>query len=178
MDTGIMSHRYAKAIYQFAAECKEEDQLRKELKFMTEQFLACPSLNKMMSDPTVSPAVKIDLLTTAAGKEISDACSKAIHLIVKNKRAQHMLFIAASYDKVYRKAKNMVIMKLITSEPANSEEKNKLVGLVRKNNNQVEFMTATNPDLIGGFILELEDLRLDASVKNLLSQLRQEFIHS
>jgi len=178
MNTGIISHRYAKAFYQFAAERKEEDRLREELKILSEQFLALPLLQKTLDDPTVLPAVKIELLTTAAGKDISDTCSKVLHLIVKNKRAHYLRSVALMYDEVYRKAKDMVIMKLVTTEPASDDVKNKLVALIRRNNDQVEFMTETNTDLIGGFILEIEDLRLDASVKNLLNQLRLELIHS
>jgi len=178
MDAGIISHRYAKAFYQFAAEHKEEDRLRQELKVLSEQFIALPALQKTLDDPTVSPAVKIELLTTAAGKDISATCSKVLHLIVKNKRTHFIQSVALMYDKVYRKAKDMIIMKLVTTDPASDDVKSKLVDLVGKNSDQVEFMTETDTDLIGGFILEIDDLRLDASVKNLLNQLRMELIHS
>ncbi|MDR0796570.1 MAG: F0F1 ATP synthase subunit delta [Tannerella sp.] len=177
MDAGIISHRYAKAIYQFAAERKEESLLREELKFLSEQFLSCPSLQKALDDPTIPMTVKIDLLTTAAGREISETCKKVLHLIVKNKRVHYLQSVALRYDKVYRKAKDLVIMKLVTTEPASSEMKNKLVDLVKKKNEQVEFNAKTDADIIGGFILEIDDLRLDACVKNLLNQLRLELIH-
>jgi len=178
MDTGIIAHRYAKAFYQFASTRNEEDLLRKELKSLSEQFLAVPELQKTLSNPTVSPAVKIELLTTAAGKDISDTCRRALHLIVKNKRTHYIQSVTLMYDKVYRKAKGMVIMKLVTTEPASNDMKNKLMALVKKNNDQVEFITEIKTDLIGGFMLEIDDLRLDASVKNLLNQLRLELIHS
>ena len=179
MDIGIISHRYAKAIYQFAAERKEEDRLREELKVLTEQFLALPLLQKTLNDPTIAADVKIKLLTTAAaGQDISETCRKAFHLIVKNKRVNYLQSIVLMYDTVYRQAKGMVIMKLATTEPASDDVKNKLVDLIKKNHDLVEFVTETNTDLIGGFVLEIEDLRLDASVKNLLHQLRQELIHS
>jgi F-type H+-transporting ATPase subunit delta len=177
MDAGIISHRYAKAFYLFAAERKEEGLLREELKFLSGQFLACPSLQKALDDPTIPSSLKIDLLTTAAGKEISDTCQKVLHLIVKNKRAHYIQSIVLGYDKVYRKAKDMVIMKLVTTEPASIEMKNKLVDLVKKKNEQVEFSANTDADIIGGFILEIDDIRLDACVKNLLNQLRLELTH-
>ena len=177
MDAGIISHRYAKAIYQLALVYKEEDQLREELKILSEHFRALPLLKTTLADPTISPAVKIDLLTTAVGKETSNTYKQAIRLIVKNKRSHYVQSIALMYDTVYRKAKNMVVMKLVTTEPASNEVKNKLVDLVKKNIDKVEFITETNADIIGGFILEIEDLRLDASVKNLLNQLRLALIH-
>ena len=177
MNVGIISNRYAKAIYQFALELKEENRLRKEFLILSEQFLTVPMLNKVLDDPTVSPAVKIDVLTTAAGKKISDTYLQVISMIVKNGRAHYMQSIALMYDKVYRKAKNKVILKLITTEAANEDMKNKLVRLVYKTDEQVDFITKTDDDIIGGFIIEIDDLRLDASIKNQLNQLRLELIH-
>jgi len=177
MDTGIISNRYAKAIFQYATECAEENRLREELKILSEQFLAVPALKRVLSDPTVSSAVKADVLTTAAGKNISNTCRQVIRLVVKNGRTHYMQSIALMYDKVYRKAKNRVILKLITTEPASDEMKNKLVDLVKNNDVQVDFEAKTDKDIIGGFILEIEDLRLDAGIRNQLNQLRLKLIH-
>ena len=176
MDRGIISNRYAKAIFQYAMERKEENRLRGELEIMSEQFFAVPMLTKVLDDPTVSPAVKIDVLTNAAGKNVSDTCKQVIRLIVKNGRARYMQSIALMYDKVFRKAKNRVIMKLTTTEPASNNIENKLVDLVKYNKEQVDFAAKTDEDIIGGFILEIEDLRLDASIRNQLNQLRLELI--
>ena len=177
MNTGIISTRYAKAIFQYASERNDEDILREELKVLSEQFIAVPDLKKVLDDPTVSLTVKIDVLTTAAGKKISDTCKQVIRLIVKNGRTHYMQPIALLYDKVYRKAKNRMVLKLITTEPASNEMKNKLVDLVKKNDEQVDFVAQTDNEIIGGFILEIEDVRLDASVRNQLNRLRLELIH-
>jgi len=177
MDAGIISNRYAKAIFQYALERKEENRLREELKILSEQFLWVPTLNKVLDDPTVLSSVKIDVLTTAAGKEISNTCKQVIWMIVKNGRARYMQSIALMYDKVYRKAKNRMILKLITTEPVSDEMKKKLVDLIKKDSTQVDFDAKTDSDIIGGFILEVEDLRLDASIRNQLNQLRLELIH-
>ena len=177
MNSGIISNRYAKAIFQFALERKEENRLREELRILSEQFFTVPMLNKILDDPTVSPAIKIDVLTTAAGKKISDTYLQVISMIVKNGRTHYMQPIALMYDKVYRKAKDKVVMKLVTTEPASDETKKKLVKLVNKNDEQVDFVAKTDDDIIGGFILEIEDLRLDASIRNQLNQLRLELIH-
>jgi len=98
-------------------------------------------------------------------------------LIVNNGRAHYTSSIALMYDKVYKKAKDSVTLKLITTEPPSDEMKNKLVDLVKKNKEQVDFVAQTDEDIIGGFILEIEDIRLDASIRNQLNQLRLELIH-
>jgi F-type H+-transporting ATPase subunit delta len=68
-------------------------------------------------------------------------------------------------------------MKLVTTEPASNEMRNKLVDLVKYKNEQVDFVAETDKDMIGGFILEIDDLRLDASIRNQLNQLRLELIN-
>jgi F-type H+-transporting ATPase subunit delta len=81
------------------------------------------------------------------------------------------------YDKVYRKAKNIVVMHLTTTEPASAETKNALVDLVIKDKKEtVNFVAKTDSGIIGGFILSIEDSRLDASIKNQLNQLRLKLI--
>jgi len=177
MNAGIISNRYAKAIFQYALERKEESRLREELKILSEQFVAVPLMRSVLDDPTVTQTEKISVLTTAAGKKISDTYLQVIRLIVKNGRTRYMQSIALMYDKVYRKAKNRVILKLHTTEPASDDVKKKLVKLINKNDEQVDFVAKTDDDIIGGFILEIEDLRLDASVRNQLNQLRLELIH-
>ena len=39
---------------------------------------------------------------------------------------------------------------------------------------QVDFKTEVNPDLIGGFIVQVEDKRLDASIASQLKQIQKE----
>ena len=177
MDSGIISNRYAKAIFQYASALGEEDRLREELRILSEQFLAVPLLSKVLDDPTVSPDTKIDVLTTAVGKEISNTYRQVIRTIVKNGREHYMRSIALMFDKVYRKEKNRVILKLITTEPASNEMKTKLVDLVKRDEKQVDFVAKTDDDIIGGFILEIEDRRLDASIRNQLNQLRLDLIN-
>ena len=42
-----------------------------------------------------------------------------------------------------------------------------------KTNGTVEFETEVNPDIIGGFILEYDTFRMDASVKSKLNSILQ-----
>ena len=177
MNAGIISNRYAKAIFQYALERNEESKLREEFRILSEQFTAVPLLKNVLDDPTVSTAVKIDVLATAAGKKISDTYLQVVSMIVKNGRAHYMQSIALMYDKVYRKKKDRIILKLITTEPASDEIKKNLVKLINKNEEQVDFAAKTDEGIIGGFVLEIEDLRLDASMKNQLNQLRLELIN-
>jgi F-type H+-transporting ATPase subunit delta len=178
MDTGVIANRYAKAIFQYAADHGDETRLHEEMKSLSEQFTAVPLLKKILDDPTVSATEKTNALITAAGgKKVSNTCKHVIGMVVKNRRGHYMQNIALMYDKVYRREKNIVVIQLTTTEPASQETKKALIDLVIKDKKEkVNFAAKTDPDIIGGFVLAIEDSRLDASVKNQLNQLRLELI--
>jgi F-type H+-transporting ATPase subunit delta len=175
MDTGIIAKRYAKAIFQYAAEHGEETILREEMQILAQQFTLVPTLNRVLENPTVSAAEKIHVLLTAAGQTVSDTCRRTLELVVGNGRGCYMQSIALMYDKIYRKEKNIVVIRLTTTEPVSSETKETLINLIVKNETAtVDFVAKTDAGIVGGFVLVVEDARLDASVKNQLNRLRLE----
>jgi F-type H+-transporting ATPase subunit delta len=169
MDTGVISTRYARAIYEYAAEKGNETAVYKEMQLLAKNFMAFPTLRVVMNDPTIAPEQKINVLVTACGMQVNETLKQILRLVIENKRANYMENIARMYDEVYRKAKGIVIVQLTTVEPASEKTKQALIPVIaRATGGKVEFHTETNPDIIGGFILQIEDKRLDASVKTQL----------
>ena len=77
-----------------------------------------------------------------------------------------MQFIANSYITLYRKQKNIIRGKLTTAARVSAQTEQKMRQMVEsKTNGTVEFET----DIIGGFILEYDTYRMDASVKSKLN---------
>jgi F-type H+-transporting ATPase subunit delta len=86
--------------------------------------------------------------------------------------------MANSYITLYRQQKNVISGRLITATTVNSETEKKMRRMVESRTmGNVEFVSEVNPDIIGGFILEYDTYRLDASVKSklqsILSQLKK-----
>ena len=78
--------------------------------------------------------------------------------------------MANSYITLYRKQKNVIRGKLITAAAVSGETEQKMRQMVESNTNgTVEFETEIEPDIIGGFILEYDTYRMDASVKSKLN---------
>jgi F-type H+-transporting ATPase subunit delta len=83
-----------------------------------------------------------------------------------------MQFIANSYVTLYRQQKNVIRGRLITAAAVSAATEQKMRQMVEsKTNGTVEFETEVNPDIIGGFILEYDSYRMDASVKTKLNSI-------
>ncbi|MCL1937062.1 MAG: F0F1 ATP synthase subunit delta [Candidatus Azobacteroides sp.] len=169
MNTGIISTRYARAIYAYAAEKGNETIFYEKMQVLEQNFVTHPALRRVMNDPTLSQKQKANVLTIAAGIQVHEMLEQVIQMVVENGRAGYMENIALMYNEIYRKAKGMVIVHLTTAEPVDEKVKEALIPLVStKADVQVSFHAHTDADIIGGFILEIEDKRLDASVKEQL----------
>jgi len=175
MDAGKISTRYAKAIFGYASEKGEAKQLREEFLSLAVQFAALPTLKKVLEDPTVPAEKKISALLAAVGKKASDSYTKTIDLVIGNGRGHYMQQIALMYDNVYRKENNIKVASLTTIEPASESIKTALSKLVSDNPKEtVDFRAKTDKNIIGGFVLEIDDRRLDASVRNQLNVIKLE----
>jgi len=170
MDAGVIAHRYARAMYEFAAEKGKETELYHKMQTLVKNFSNYPAMRIVMSDPTVKTIKKIELLTAAGEMQDDEILLQSIRLVVNNGRSAYMENIARMYETVYRKAKAQIIVHLTTVEPASQSMQQALIPVVAQaTGSKVEFHTSVDAEILGGFILEIEDQRLDASVKNQLN---------
>ena len=84
--------------------------------------------------------------------------------------------MAASYITLYREQKHIINGKLTTASKVSAVVEDRMKRLVESHTNgSVEFSTEVNPDIIGGFVLEYDTYRMDASVKTRLRRILTEF---
>ncbi len=172
MDIGVISVRYARALLKSATDAKIEQQVYAEMQQIAKSYIEVPQLRSTIDNPMLSKDKKQALLLTAAGREPSDLMKAFISLVLKEDRESVMQFIANSYVTLYRQQKNVIRGRLITAAAVSPETEQKMRQMVEsKTNGTVEFEAQVNPDIIGGFILEYDTYRMDASVKTKLNSI-------
>ncbi|MBR2114725.1 MAG: F0F1 ATP synthase subunit delta [Prevotella sp.] len=172
MDIGVISMRYARALLKSATDQKQEDAVYQEMMTVAKSYLEVPALRHTIDNPMLSKDKKEALLIVAAGEKPCQLTKAFIALVLKEDRENVMQFMANSYITLYRKQKNVIRGKLITAARVSVETEQKMRQMVEsKTNGTVEFETEVNPEIIGGFILEYDTFRMDASVKSKLNNI-------
>lgn len=170
MDIGVISVRYARALLKGAIAQKQEDNVYKEMQTLLESFSQVLQLCFTLDNPMLSKNKKQEILETACGGDNTDLLKSFLALVLKEGREGILLFIANSYISLYRKQKNIIQGKLTTAVPVTPAIEEKMKEMVRVNaNGTVEFKTKVDPGVIGGFILEYDTYRMDASVRTKLN---------
>ena len=170
MDIGVISVRYARALLKSATEQQLDDAVYQEMQLLAKSYIDVPQLRQTIDNPMLSKDKKEALLLTAVGGEPTPLTRAFIALVLKEDREPVMQFIANSYVTLYRQQKNVIRGRLITAARVSpATEMRQMVE--SKTNGTVEFETEVNPDIIGGFILEYDTYRMDASVKAKLNSI-------
>ena len=179
MEVGILSMRYAKAIIEYAQEKGLEDRLYQEFLTLSHSFCEQPGLREALDNPVITTKEKLALVCTAAdgdGKSTREFV-RFITLVLRNRREGYLQFISLMYLDLYRKLKHIGTGKLITAVPVDKETEDRIRSAAAHIlHAQMELETVIDPSIEGGFIFDINDYRLDASVATQLKRVKQQFI--
>lgn len=176
MDLGIISMRYAKALLRYAEENKQEEQVYAEMQTLSRTFHLCPALQNALLNPVMSSDEKVRLLTLAScGKsEPSSTLVRFLRMVVKNERADVMLFMAHSYCTLYQDAKHLVKARLVVATEVDDTVIARIRQIVEgKLHGDIQFEVEVQPEIEGGFILEYGTYQLDASLRSQMAKLKR-----
>ena len=175
MNEGLIPHRYAKALYKVAVERGEDRALYDLCGRLADAFAEEPTIQQTVANPFVSDADKLKLLMTAAGATDKDhTYCDFLKLLADNRRIDFAGAVARDYRAIYRFQNNIYRVDVVSTAKLDPSEEERLKKLIenRLDGGKMEYTSSVDPSLIGGFTVNIDNRRLDASVKNQLKQLR------
>lgn len=176
MNVGVISMRYTRALLKYAQLNGEAESVYNEMMVLARCFIDVPRLRASLASPALAAEQKTALCVTACGGKACASTQNFIKLLIKSERLNLLQFMANSYVDLYRKQNNITRGKLITAVPVSSEIEEKMRNMIEyKTKGKVEFVTETDPEIVGGFILEYDTYRLDQSVSTQLRKTLQQF---
>jgi F-type H+-transporting ATPase subunit delta len=180
MDVGVLSMRYAKALINFAIDKGVEDTIYKECKSVAASFRKEEKLRKALDNPILTNDEKLKLIKASADKDAnpSDEFVRFAVLVLNHHREGYMQFISLMYIDLYRKYKHIGVAKLITAIPVDKKVEDNIRDVSQRalHTKGMELETVIDADIEGGFIFDVNDYRLDASVATQLKRIKQQFI--
>lgn len=174
MDIGVISSRYAKALLRFATGNHDEDKVYRELDTLVGMFLRLPQLSTALQNPVLPTEEKLRLLSNACGGQLTPSAKLFFDLVIRKSRTSLIPFIAHAYLSIYERTKHIIKGNLTMARPLEDKQMEALKHLIEeRSQGKVEFTIRTDSDLDGGFILEYDTYRLDASVRGQMQHLRR-----
>ncbi len=178
MSDGLIPRRYAKALYKYAVENGDSQEIYELLKTLSFRHAAIDELKRAVLNPEISDEEKGSYMLKLAGGKPGSSLDKFLLLCVRNNRAEYLQKISLAYVDLYREAHEIAHVVITTAAPMPEAQINAIVDIVKKRLGAMtlEIEQKINLELIGGFTVEINGLVLDASVKRELNDLQLQLL--
>ena len=177
MSVHRIASRYAKSLIELAIDQKKLDVVTKDV----EQFQAhmkSRDLYLLLKSPIVHADKKKHILKLIFDGKLDELFMAFLNILVTKGREGYLPEIAIEYMVQYKQARHISSVKLTTATPLTKELEKAIhdkLEASKSTDQHVELISAVDPSLIGGFIVEFEDKIYDASVKHKLDKLKKGF---
>jgi F-type H+-transporting ATPase subunit delta len=171
-----LGDRYANSILVLAQERGQVERVREDFQSIQRVCKSNPDFVSMLESPLILSDKKQNILDAIFKDQFCDITKTLVEIIVRKKREGYLDDIADRYLFQYDKLNNITRGELRSAHAMSDAQVAAVKKLVEKElNTQFEIVQIIDPDLIGGFVLNIGDKQFDASVSARLRALKFEF---
>lgn len=192
MNTGIIATRYATALLKLVEETGSGEAVAAQVQVIEKALDEVPDFRRAVDDPAVAAVQKISLFEASLKDSMAQELHKFLELLIRNGRIGDVRLVLTTFVTEYYRSRHIKRARLVVADPALLDPvpvegslrqaqrpalESRLRDLVEKQTGcRLILKTEVNPSLIGGFVFEVEDTVLDASVSRQLDVIRHQFI--
>lgn len=174
MNNSKISVRYARALFNSAVEKNLLDNVYHDMIFFSE-LCKVAEMKEVLSSPIIQPSKKMDILHKVAGDSIQKISLSLLDMAVQNGRENHLPAIAREFIRETREYRGITESVLTTAVKIDENTRKQIAGFIEGIfKTKVDLKEVIDKEIIGGFVLKIEDSYIDASVKNKLRKIEKE----
>jgi F-type H+-transporting ATPase subunit delta len=180
MSIARIAHRYAKSLFDIAQERNKTEDVNKDV-LMFAEVCKNSEFASLLKSPVVASDKKGAVIDAIFKGKVDDITLKFMHILLVKGREMYLRDVAVSFAELYRKQKNITLIKIVTAAELSKDSIEKIIDKLKADKAvlaTVEVETEIDPSLIGGFIVKFDGQIYDASVSYNLLQLKKRFMNN
>jgi F-type H+-transporting ATPase subunit delta len=131
-------------------------------------------LRRLFENPEVDSRVKAEVLERLV-EGADESVRNFVRLLAEKGRAGEVSQIVDELDTLVAQAEGILDVDLTTAYQLDDKDFGRIVGRIEAaSGRKVQATRSVDPELIGGLVLQVGSMRVDASVRGRLERLRQE----
>jgi F-type H+-transporting ATPase subunit delta len=179
MNYSLITVRYAKALYQLAEEEAVQDAVKADIEVILASILESAEFVTFLESPLIKSSDKMRIMNEIFQNKVQDLTLKFIHLLFTQKREAHLAGICRNFIQQYKEKLGIREAVITTAQSLSSAQIKQIHSYIADTFQvKVELAEKVEPDIIGGFVLRIEDQQINASIKSQLKKIKRELINS
>jgi F-type H+-transporting ATPase subunit delta len=169
---------YARALFEVAVEHDSLDELREQL----DAFADAMDENRQMASFFFSPYFSVTEKKDGLERVVVDANPEFLNFLqalIERHRMPAIFRIRAEFISLWDEERRLLPVQITSAVELDSKTVENLSERIGEQvDRKIEMSTTVDPDILGGVVLRVGNVILDASIKNRLEQLRKQVAHS
>jgi F-type H+-transporting ATPase subunit delta len=162
-----ISKRYAAAIFEIAVNSGIVEEIFNDLNNFISFCYDKVCLKEFLSQTYIGKNERFEVIGLLSGElSLNSYFVNFIHLLIENERTGYLPKIFDEYSALRDNFLNILRVKVVSAKELKQEEKNKIKNIIEKAFNKTVVITAeVNEKIIGGYIINIENISYDGSIK-------------
>ncbi len=175
-----LAGRYAKSLIGLANEKNQLEQVYSDMLYLQELCKSSRDFTNLLKSPVIHADKKLAIIKAVTGDRTGEMTNAFIRLLVNKGREENLPEISTAFIEQYKTQKGIYTVKLTTAAPASEELRQAIIEKVKSQTQMknIELKTEVDQDIIGGFVLQIGDQLVDASIAYDLNKVRSQFLNN
>ena len=171
-----VASRYAKSLIDLAQEQGNLEVVKQDMEQFVATLRANSELQAVLKNPIMKQDKKRNILDALFGEKIHPSIVAFFHIMVRKGRAGILYATAREFIREYNEVKGIVHATVVSATELSAKNLDALQKVIaREINAEVVLRNTVDPSLIGGFVVNVGDKQIDASISGKLNKLRRHF---
>ena len=170
-----VAYRYAKSLVDLAAEKGVLDQVNNDMSGIESVFRQNHDLLLVMKNPIIQNEKKAAILRALFESKVSPFTMSLLTLLTRKNRENIVFEISTEFQSQYREKLGIKIVEVTTTQPINDEQRANFKTMISSKAKKVVLIEKIDESILGGFILKMDDLQVDETVRTKLHTIKNKF---
>jgi F-type H+-transporting ATPase subunit delta len=169
--------RYVKSLLGLAVEQGALEPVHADLQLFSQVCRDNKAFAVMIKSPLIRPEKKLEILKKIFTGKVNSLTLAIMTILTRKNREFLLPAIAMEFHNAYNVHKGIEKASIVTTTPMDARRRAEIEAIVKtlSHKKEVELLEKVDPDLIGGFILTVDDQQVDASIQSKLKMLKMKF---
>lgn len=172
-----LASRYAKSLIDLSIERGELEGVYTDMQWLQAVCKSNRDFVNLLRSPVIKGDTKKKIIEAVTAGKISVLTAAFIALLVTKSRESSLPEIVNAFISQYKKHKNIYTLKLTTAAPVSDAVKNEITEQIKQAGGfeHIELEEKVDEAIIGGFVLQVGDKLIDASIAYDLKVIAKQF---
>lgn len=179
MDQSKINVRYSKAFFTLAKDKGLTEELRRDARLISDVCATSSDFNLLLESPIIKTSQKIKAINSIFTGKVNRLSLNFLVLITENNREKNIPGIFRNLEDLYRREEGIKTAVLTTAQPLDFSMIQQIKEMLEKEfHSKVELGQKVNDQLIGGFVLRVDDKQYDASISTQLKKIKEQLLQT